>query len=32
MAWVSDFFYKDSKSKTKKKNIYFLFSVFGGGK
>ena len=31
MAWLSEYFYKESKSKKKKrKNIDFLFSVLGG--
>ena len=30
MAWVIEFFYKESKSK-KKEKIYFLFSVLGRG-
>ena len=31
MAWVIDFFYKETKSKNKKeKNIYFVFCVGEG--
>ena len=32
MAWVIEFFYKESKSKKrKKKKYFFLFSVLGRG-
>ena len=31
MAWVIDFFYKETKSKNKKEKKIFLFSVLGRG-
>ena len=31
MAWVSEFLYKESKSKKKGKNIFFVFCVGGRG-